>query len=135
MTEKLEDKLQIILVSYNRCKKLRKTLAKILGHDSPIRNCSITILDNKSTDGTSEFIEFLCKKHQNIVHVIHNRNIGGNANIARAFEIASMQYLWILCDGVHKRYNFFSLLFICSSSTLFREKSSTLFSTREVPNA
>lgn len=98
MTQKLEDKLQIILVTYNRCEKLRNTLAKILGRGSPIRNCPITILDNKSTDGTSEFCDWICEKHGNVTHIVNNRNIGGNANIAKAFELANIQYMWILCD-------------------------------------
>jgi len=102
--EKIEEKLQIILVTYNRLKKLQETMEQILGKKSPIQNCSITILDNKSTDGTSEFIEELCRVHKNLTHVVNNRNIGGNANIAKAFEIASMQYIWILCDD--DKYDF-----------------------------
>ena len=58
----------------------------------------ITILDNASTDGTSDLIKEYFKKFPNIVHIRHNRNIGGNANIVRAFESATKEYLWILCD-------------------------------------
>lgn len=65
---------------------------------------NITILDNVSTDGTSELIEKYRKIYPNIRHIVHNRNIGGNANIARAFEIAKAKYLWILCDDDF--YNF-----------------------------
>lgn len=94
----LKDKLEIILITYNRKAKLQKTFDQIFAGDSPIKDLQITILDNKSTDGSSELIEEYRGKFPNIKHVIHNRNIGGNANIARAFEAASFEYVWILCD-------------------------------------
>lgn len=94
----LKDKLEIILITYNRKQHLQNTFNQIFAEDSPIKNFPITILDNKSTDGTSELIEEYRIKFPNIKHIINNRNIGGNANIARAFEIASKEYVWILCD-------------------------------------
>ena len=94
----LKDKLEIILITYNRKSFLEKTFNQIFSDDSPIKNLNITVLDNKSTDGTSQFIDEYTKNFPNVKHIIHNRNIGGNGNIARAFEIASAEYLWILCD-------------------------------------
>jgi glycosyltransferase involved in cell wall biosynthesis len=64
-------------------------------------------LDNASTDGTSELIEDYCKQFPNIKHIKHNINIGGNANICRAFEMSTScgkEYAWILCDD--DRYDF-----------------------------
>ena len=94
----IDNILQIILITYNRKKHLQKTFEQIFASNSPIRNYPITILDNASTDGTSELIQEYCKNFPNITHIKHKRNIGGNANIARAFESASKEYLWILCD-------------------------------------
>lgn len=94
----LKDILEIILVTYNREELLKETFEQIFAQNSPIKNLDITILDNKSTDGTSELIKGYAKKFSNIKHVINNRNIGGNANIAKAFETASKKYFWILCD-------------------------------------
>ena len=90
--------IEIILITYNRKKHLQNTFNQIFAEESPIKDFPITILDNKSTDGTSELIEEYRIKFPNIKHIINNRNIGGNANIARAFEIASKEYVWILCD-------------------------------------
>lgn len=90
--------LEIILITYNRKEQLQNTFNQIFADNSPIKNLPITILDNKSTDGSSELIEKYQKIFPNIKHVIHNRNIGGNANICRAFELASKKYVWILCD-------------------------------------
>lgn len=97
----IKDKLQIFLVTYNRKGKLEETLNTILANNSPINNFDITILDNASTDGSSEMLEIYCRKFSNLTHIRHCSNIGGNANIARAFELASgspKPYFWILCD-------------------------------------
>jgi len=94
----IEEKLEIILITYNRKDFLRKTFEQIFADDSPIKNFSITILDNKSNDGTSELIEEYKNKFPRINHIINRRNIGGNANIIRAFELVNKKYFWILCD-------------------------------------
>ena len=90
--------LEIILITYNRKKHLKSTLSQLFSEDSPIKDFKFTILDNKSTDGSSELIQEYVNKYPNIKHIRHNRNIGGNANIARAFEIAAEKYVWVLCD-------------------------------------
>ena len=90
--------LDIILITYNRKAFLQETCRQILADNSPIKDCAITVLDNCSTDGTSEYLADLAAKHKNIRHIRHNRNIGGNANIARAFEYPNKKYFWILCD-------------------------------------
>ena len=91
--------LQIFLITYNRKKKLQFTLDSLLG--SPVADFDMIILDNASTDGTSEMLDDYAKKHKNITHIRHKTNIGGNANICRAFEMAAScgkKYAWILCD-------------------------------------
>ncbi|MDR1941656.1 MAG: glycosyltransferase [Endomicrobium sp.] len=100
----IENTLEIILITYNRKNYLENTLKQILADKSPIKNCKITVLDNASTDGSGELIREYAKKHPNIKYIRHNRNIGGNANIARAFEEAALKYLWVLADD--DDYNF-----------------------------
>lgn len=97
----LKDKLQIFLITYNRKNLLKNTFNQIFAENSPIRNFDITILDNASTDGTSELIEDYIKEFPNIKHIRNQNNIGGNANICRAFELSAFcgkEYAWILCD-------------------------------------
>lgn len=97
----IKDKLQIFLITYNRKKYLKETFEQIFCESSPIRNFDITILDNASTDGTSELIEEYKQKFPNIEHIRHYTNIGGNPNICRAIELAlqkNKEYFWILCD-------------------------------------
>jgi glycosyltransferase involved in cell wall biosynthesis len=95
---KVKSILEINIVTYNRKEALQKSFEQIFKDSSPIRNFDITILNNNSTDGTTELIESYRKRFSNIKHIKHNRNIGGNANIARAFEIAQKKYVWVLCD-------------------------------------
>ena len=90
--------LDIILITYNRVNKLKEIVYDIFAENSPIKKCQITFLDNCSNDGTSEFLQELSKKYTNITHIRHKINIGGNANIVRAFEYISRKYFWILCD-------------------------------------
>ena len=91
--------INIILITYNRAECLRNTLQSILSEDSPVRNCSITILDNRSTDATAAVVDEFRKQHPNITHIVNRFNVGGNANIAKAMErYGDTPYHWILCD-------------------------------------
>jgi glycosyltransferase involved in cell wall biosynthesis len=90
--------LEVFLITYNRYEHLKHTLESILAEASPLQHIPITILNNRCTDGSTELINDYCQRFSNLKHVIHNRNIGGNANIARAFELASADYVWVLCD-------------------------------------
>ena len=97
----IKNKLQIYLITYNRKIQLERTLTQILAKDSPVRNFDITILDNASTDGSSELIDEYCKNFPNLKHIRHKVNIGGNANACRAFELGAScgkEYVWVLCD-------------------------------------
>lgn len=94
----IKNDLEIVIITYNRLPFFEKTMKQLFSENSPIKNCSITILDNHSNDGTSKLCEKYASEYKNVKHVRHNINIGGNANIIRAFEIATKKYLWILCD-------------------------------------
>ena len=94
-TEKL---LEIVIITYNRKREIKQTLDSLMASYSPVRRCPITILDNCSTDGASEVCAEFAEKYENITHIRHPQNIGGNANICRAFEIAKEEYIWCLSD-------------------------------------
>ena len=68
--------LELFLVTYNRKEKCRLTLEAILAESSPIKDFKLTILDNASTDGTSEMLESFAKEHSNIRLIRHSKNIG-----------------------------------------------------------
>jgi len=92
----IEEKLEIVLITYNRYKDLDNTLKQFL--ESPFSKCMITVLDNCSDDKTPE----ICAKYKNLFPnmkiVRHLKNIGGNTNILRAVETSSSLYTWVICD-------------------------------------
>ncbi|MBI5680844.1 MAG: glycosyltransferase family 2 protein [Methanobacterium sp.] len=92
----IEEKLEIILITYNRPKDLENTLKQLL--KGPFVNCKFTVIDNCSTDETPE----ICLKYQQLfpkMRIIRNKlNIGANPNYLRAVETSNSLYTWILCD-------------------------------------
>lgn len=94
----LKNNLEVILPTYNRKKCLEQTFKQIFAHNSPIRGLDITVLDNASSDSTDDLIKHWKSDFKNLKYIRNNRNIGGNANIARCFELAAKKYLWVLCD-------------------------------------
>lgn len=94
----IKDELEIVIITYNRDKLLKFTLERLLIEYSPVKQCQITVLDNCSDDETKKICEIFCKQYGNIRHKINRKNIGGNANVCRAYEIASKPYIWCLAD-------------------------------------
>ena len=95
-THKLEEILQIFLITCNRSTLLDNTLRQL--QDSPFAACRFTILDNRSTDSTPEVVSRY-REHFADYHVVrHNRNIGGDGNYLRAIELSTAMYTWVLCD-------------------------------------
>ncbi|MDD7416115.1 MAG: glycosyltransferase family 2 protein, partial [Spirochaetales bacterium] len=97
----MKQNIDIIIITYNRLKFIKRTLDFLFAKTSPIREFEMTILDNCSTDGTSEFLVSFAEEHPNLKVIRNIRNIGGNANICRAYETSltnSADYVWVLCD-------------------------------------
>lgn len=86
--------LEIFIITYNRESHLKRTLEQL--STSPIKDLPITILDNCSDYDVEKLVsEF---KFKNLKLIRNNRNIGGNANIVKAFTEAKAGYVWVLCD-------------------------------------
>ncbi len=94
----LKGKLQIILITFNRAEWLKNTLNSVLSENSPVKDFDITVVDNNSTDNTGDIVKGFCARFPNLKYKKNRYNIGGNANIARAFEMPEKEYFWILCD-------------------------------------
>lgn len=94
----IEKQLEILIPTYNRKPHITRTLTQLTAPESPVRTCSITVLDNASEDGSSEAIARFAAQYPNVKHVRHAKNIGGNANITRAYELANKPYVWVVCD-------------------------------------
>ena len=94
----IKEKLQIILITYNREKHAKHMLETLLAADAPTRELNILVLDNNSTDGTATLVKNLQAKHPNLSYHKNHYNIGLGGNIARALEMANQEYLWLLGD-------------------------------------
>jgi len=93
---RIENKLEIVFITYNRSKLLGNTLTQFLS--SPFKDCKLTILNNCSTDNTIEIYKAFSTKFSNLNLVTNKYNIGANANIMRAIEVVELDYIWIVCD-------------------------------------
>lgn len=94
----IQDQLDIILITYNRAAFLDKSLAILTAENSPLRNFSILVLDNNSTDNTKDVVAKHQKDFKNIAYRKNKYNVGAAGNIVKAFESANKDYLWILAD-------------------------------------
>jgi len=94
----IKDRLQLILITYNRAFHVENTLTKLLSDDSPIKDFDILVIDNNSTDKTAEIILDFQKKYSNITYIKNKYNVGLAGNIVKALDSANKDYLWILGD-------------------------------------
>lgn len=125
----ISDILDIFIITYNRASKLDCTLRQILSEKSPIKDFEITILDNNSTDNTKAIVEKYSALNKNICYQKNKYNIGGNANIVKAFYNASKEYVWVLADN--DLYNWESWSEV--EKAIFDKKDAIMVSTYEIP--
>ena len=99
----IEEKLEIVIPTYNRADYLDKTLSYLL--KSPLNGCKITVRDNASPDNTPEICEKYSKLFKNMCIIRNEKNIGGNANIFRSYEKATYPYVWVLADNDYLNFD------------------------------
>lgn len=87
---------EVFILTFNRSQNLRETLQSLA--NSFLKDVSITILDNCSTDVTRSVAESFQSCFRNLEIITHSVNIGASANLLRAVELSTSKYLWILCD-------------------------------------
>ena len=133
----IEDKIEIVIPTYNRAEYLDITLNSLL--NSPFKDCKITIRDNASPDNT----QTICNKYSRLftnLHIIRNKkNIGGNANILRSYEQATYPYVWVLADNDLLNFDDcddfieaiesekFDLIICCSASYMYENNRNPTF--------
>lgn len=90
--------LSVIIPTYNRNLVLRENLAKLLPQITAA--CRVVIIDNHSSTPVEETLRDLFATYpSNDISIVRNRrNIGGNANILRCFELCESEWLWVLGD-------------------------------------
>jgi glycosyltransferase involved in cell wall biosynthesis len=90
--------LSIVIPTYNRPKSIKSNLPIVASQMRP--GVELVIIDNNSDIPVSDLINQHAgsKNHLNIKVLRNRSNIGANANILRAFEVARYPWLWILGD-------------------------------------
>ena len=102
-------RLSIIIPTYNR----NKILAKNINHLLPQLNesCELVILDNCNKEKVEVTLVNILNNYKSVKVVRNTVNIGGNANVMRAFEYGEGEYLWILGDDDKVKGDSISLIF------------------------
>lgn len=89
----------IVVVTYNRCVLLEKCINKLL--EQKYKNFEILIIDNKSTDETSEMVKKYTQK-ENVNYYNTGKNLGGaggfNYGIKQAIKTTNADYIWLMDD-------------------------------------
>jgi GT2 family glycosyltransferase len=91
-----------VLVTYNRLTDLKKTLKAYVAQT--LRPNYLIIVDNASTDGTTEFVDDWSSKHQDAFQVIvlhSEKNLGG----AGGFSLGIKKAVELECDFVYQGGN------------------------------
>ena len=94
----IKDKLQIILITYNRAHLVQKTFEQLFECSSPIKNYDFLVLDNNSTDNTEKIVKTWQRDFSNITYIKNKYNVGVTGNIVKAMEYANKDYVWIIGD-------------------------------------
>lgn len=95
----ISEKLEIFIITFNRAKKLENIMSQVFAENSPVKNFDITVIDNNSTDNTKDVVNKFQILNSNLKYEKNKYNIGGNANIVKAFYKADKDYVWILADN------------------------------------
>jgi len=100
----LRELLTICIPTFNRFSYLKETLRQL--NCSPLKDCEIFVLDNASTDNTSE----LAHLFPNVEFITNRFNIG-YANILRCAEYGTAQYVWIIGDDDEYDFSYIDDIF------------------------
>jgi len=101
--------LTVVLPTYNRAERLRKSLSNYLEAQES-EKIEFIIIDNNSEDKTVEVIKWFVKKYPNISHIQNKVNLGGNRSLFKVFLEVTTEYFMILADDDFITDGFFKLI-------------------------
>lgn len=103
----LSESLSIVIATFNHQELLSSTLHALL--KSPVRDCRITVLNNKSTDGTLSVCENFKKLFKRLDVYTQPVNLGGGSeNYIHGIEFCDTEYIWHLADDDQYDFTYFS---------------------------
>jgi len=88
-------KVSIIVPVYNEERDLGSTLEKVLNlkFDAPIESFEVIVVNDASTDGSSEVIDNLEKKYPELLKLTHSVNSGKGAALKTGIECAKGDFV------------------------------------------
>ena len=93
-------KLSICIPTYNRAEYLRECLRSVFASVSPslLQEVEIVVSDNASTDDTRVVVGEELQHGYHVLYHTNESNLGCEANLRTAAEIAVGEYLWLVGD-------------------------------------
>ena len=88
--------LSILLPTYNRLERLKKTFPEIISNQS--NKIEFVVVDNNSNDGTEMFIRKYAENDSRIRYFKNFRNLGPNRSLYRAVLEANSDWIVIIPD-------------------------------------
>ena len=95
-----------VIVTYNRLKLLKDSIDSVINQDEKLKK--IIVINNASTDGTTEYLDELCLSNNLVEHVKLEKNIGGSGGFYQGIK-KSIEYncdwVWIMDDDTIVKQN------------------------------
>jgi rhamnopyranosyl-N-acetylglucosaminyl-diphospho-decaprenol beta-1,3/1,4-galactofuranosyltransferase len=95
----IKDKVAAIVVSFNRRVLLQECIEGLLNQTRPLD--AIYVIDNGSNDGSREYLNSVETKHDNVIVVLSNTNLGGAGGFSLALQKAyedGFDWYWLMDD-------------------------------------
>ena len=86
--------VDIVVPCYQHGRYLRDCVESVLSQDVDLR---VIIIDNASTDDSVSVAQDLARKDARVEIVAHPRNLGSHASFNEGIDLASADYLMVLC--------------------------------------
>lgn len=108
----LKKDLSVIIVTFNSEKYIKKCVDSILSAAKNNFRIHIVLVDNGSTDNTRRIISNLKKRHDNVLSIENNRNVGfaKAVNIGIKFSPNSFYFLLLNPDTILKKQSILNLV-------------------------
>jgi rhamnopyranosyl-N-acetylglucosaminyl-diphospho-decaprenol beta-1,3/1,4-galactofuranosyltransferase len=97
----MNTKVCSIVVTFNRSALLKEVILGLVGQNHEIG--TIIIIDNASSDDTTDVVSKLAEKYDSIQYVRLSENLGGSGGFHEGFKNAvncDAEWLWVLDDDV-----------------------------------
>jgi len=138
----MDSKIDIIIITYNSCKHITKCLESIVKNLNLETIYNITVIDNNSSDNTSEILH----QFSNSINIIQNNsNLGFAKACNQGIKIAKGKYIFLLNPDTELLNDTVSIFFNymeqevnkkiwCTGAQLFDEKKNPSKSFGRFPN-